>query len=185
MIICAGKSETFDFATSIGVGLVESAINLTRLCLFDRPEYLLFVGSAGSYGNHKILDIVESNISSNIELSFLQNNSYTPIDNVIKSYNENVSHETSSEPDKNIVNSSNYITTDAELAKRYLNHNIELENMEFFSVLKVAQEFEIPAAGIFVITNYCDKSAHEKFMKNHKEAMEKLSSYIKKENDNA
>ena len=52
MIICAGRNETFPFAHPIGVGLIESAINLTRMCLFDKPDYLLFVGSAGSYGNH-------------------------------------------------------------------------------------------------------------------------------------
>ena len=59
MIVCAGRNETFPFAQTIGVGLIESAINLTRLCLFDKPEYLLFIGSAGSYGEHKIFDIIE------------------------------------------------------------------------------------------------------------------------------
>ena len=48
------------FTKSIGVGLVSSAINLTKICLFNRPEFILFIGSAGSYGNHKIFDIVES-----------------------------------------------------------------------------------------------------------------------------
>ena len=55
MIICAGRNEIFAFAHPIGVGLIESAINLTRMCLFDKPDYLLFVGSAGSYGNYKFL----------------------------------------------------------------------------------------------------------------------------------
>ena len=41
MIICAGRNETFPFAQTIGVGLIESAINLTRICLFNKPEYLL------------------------------------------------------------------------------------------------------------------------------------------------
>ena len=66
MIICAGRNETFAYAHSIGVGLIESAINLTRMCLFDKPDYLLFVGSAGSYGNYKVFDIVESKRASNI-----------------------------------------------------------------------------------------------------------------------
>ena len=180
MIICAGNNETFDFALPMGVGLIESSINLTRLCLFDKPDFLLFVGSAGSYGNYKIFDIVRSSIASNIELSFLQNKSYTPIDNVIKSYNDIVSHETMKQKDKNIVNSSNYITTDAQLAKRYLALGIELENMEFFSVMRVAQEFEIPAAGIFVVTNYCDKNAHQTFLANHNRAMILLEEYVNK-----
>ena len=85
MIVSAGNNETFSFATPIGVGLIESAINVTRLCLFDKPDYILFIGSAGSYGKHQIFDIVESSSGSNVELSFLEDNSYTPIDNVIKS----------------------------------------------------------------------------------------------------
>ncbi len=58
MIICAGNNETFDFAEPMGVGLIDTAINLTRLCLFDKPEFLLFVGTAGSYGNHNIFDVL-------------------------------------------------------------------------------------------------------------------------------
>ncbi len=84
MIVCAGNNETFPFATPIGVGLIDSAINLTRLCLFDKPEYILFVGSAGSYGEYDIFDIIESSNASNIELSFFEDNSYTPIDNMVK-----------------------------------------------------------------------------------------------------
>ena len=53
MIISAGNKEIFDFATPIGVGLIESSINLTRLCLFNKPDFLIFIGSAGSYGNKK------------------------------------------------------------------------------------------------------------------------------------
>ena len=174
MIVCAGNNETFPFATPIGVGLVESTINLTRLALFDKPEFLIFIGSAGSYGKYKIFDIVESMTASQIELSFWQNNSYTPIDNVIEA--NKIKDEKNRE--KIIVNSSNYICTNIELAKYYVNHNIHLENMEFFSVLKVAQEFEIPVLGIFVVTNYTDKNAHEEFIKNHKKAKELLTKYI-------
>jgi nucleoside phosphorylase len=83
MIVSAGKSEVFDFSYPIGVGMVVSAINLTQLCLFDKPEFLLFVGSAGSYGEHNIFDIVESKGAGNIELSFLQDKSYSVVDNVI------------------------------------------------------------------------------------------------------
>lgn len=58
MILCAGNNESFSFATPIGVGLIESTINLSRLCLFDKPEFILFIGSAGSYGEQNIFDIV-------------------------------------------------------------------------------------------------------------------------------
>jgi nucleoside phosphorylase len=171
MIVCAGRKETFKFAESIGVGLVESAINLTRHCLFNKPNFILFIGSAGSYGNYKVFDIIESKRASNLELSFLSNDSYTPLDNVLESENKMARNDT-------IVNSSNYISTNEELTKKFAGYEIGIENMEFFSVLQVAKEFEIPVAGIFVVTNYTNKNAHEDFIKNHDEAMGRLTKYL-------
>ena len=173
MVVCAGNSENFDFAYPIGVGLIESTINLTGLALFDRPEFLIFVGSAGSYGEAKIFDIKTSMIASNIENSFWVNDSYTPLDNVIEAKKIKDKQESSI-----IVNSSNYITTNKNLAKHYLKHNIHLENMEFFSVMRVAQEFEIPVLGIFVVTNYTDKNAHRDFLANHNRAKKLLNEYM-------
>jgi len=172
VIICAGNNETFEFATPMGVGLIETAMNLTRLCLFDKPEFLLFVGTAGSYGRHDIFDIVESKTAANIELAFLEKKAYTPLDNVVSS-------QTEGQKDI-IVNSSNYISTDAELVKKFLNFGVEIENMEFFSVLRIAQEFDIPAGGVFCVTNYCNEAAHEDFLKNHEKAKEKLTLHVKK-----
>ena len=137
MIICAGNNETFDFATPMGVGLIESAMNITRLCLFDKPEFLLFVGTAGSYGKHEIFDIIESKTASNIELGFLDSCAYTPLDNVVSTNTANTQDI--------IVNSSNYISTCKEQTKKFLKFGVEIENMEFYSVLKIAQEFNIPA----------------------------------------
>ncbi len=170
MIICAGNNETFDFATPMGVGLIESAMNLTRLCLFDKPEFLLFVGSAGSYGEHKIFDIVESKTASNIELGFLNADAYTPLDNVVSTNTQNT-HDV-------IVNSSNYISTNKELCKKFLKLGVGIENMEFFSILKVAQEFNIPAGGVFCITNYTNENAHEDFLKNHTQAKKLLKEHV-------
>ena len=175
MIICAGKTEQFDFAVPVGVGMLEVAMNLTRLCMAEKPKFLLFVGTAGSYGEKKIFDIVESKTAANIENSFFTGGSYTPIDNVVSSI-EDVSRET-------LVNSSNYITTDKTLGKYYMAQNIHLENMEYFAVLKVAQSFGISAGGVFIVTNYCDESAHEDFLKNQKEAMDKLSAYMRNDKE--
>ena len=171
MIVCAGRNETFKFAETIGVGLIETSINLTRHCLFNKPDMLLFIGTAGSYGKHEIFDIIESKRASNIELSFLRNDSYTPLDNVLESENKMTRNDT-------IVNSSNYISTNFELSKQFIEYGIGIENMEYFSVLQVAKEFEIPVAGIFIITNYTNEKAHEDFIKNHKEAMSILAKYL-------
>ena len=172
MIICAGNNETFPFAQPIGVGLIETSMNLTRLCMFDKPEFLLFVGTAGSYGNAKIFDIIESKTASNIELAFLTNDAYTPLDNVI-STNETNKKDI-------VVNSSNYISTNEEITKNFLKFGLGIENMEFFAVLKIAQEFDIPAGGVFCITNYTNKNAHEDFIKNHEQAKELLTVHVKK-----
>lgn len=172
MIICAGNNETFDFAQPTGIGMVETAMNLTRLCLFDKPEFLLFVGSAGSYGNHKIFDIVESKTASNIELSFLTNDAYTPLDNVVTTNTTDVKDI--------VVNSSNYISTNKELTSKFLGLGIGIENMEFFAVLQVAQEFNIPAGGVFCVTNYTDVNAHKDFIENHEKAKMLLTDHVKK-----
>jgi len=172
MIICAGNNEHFSFATPMGVGLIETAMNLTRLCLFDKPEFLLFVGSAGSYGDAKIFDIIESKTAANIELAFLNKDAYTPLENVI-------STNTTNKQDV-IVNSSNYISTNADLTKKFLNFGIGIENMEFFSVLAVAKEFDIPAGGVFCITNYTDNNAHKEFLANHNKAKELLEEHVKR-----
>ncbi len=173
MIVCAGREEMFDFAHPIGVGLVESTINLSRLALFDKPDFLLFIGSAGSYGEFKIFDILHSRGATQIELSFLDGRSYTPIDNAITSEGLSIPHDT-------MINSSNYITTDSSVWPKMKQFGIGAENMEFFSLLSVAKEFEIPAGGIFVVTNYCDEKAHKEYKKNIANAMALLENYVKK-----
>ncbi len=170
MLICAGDIEQIKGAVPIGVGLINSAINLTRLCLMNPPEFLLFVGTAGSYGKKGIFDIFETKTASNIEQGFLSKSAYTPLDNIISTA-EDVSRET-------IVNCSNYITASKKVSEQYLKLNLQAESMEFYSVLAVAKEFNIPAGGLFVITNYCYEDAHEQFIKNHKEAINLLENKI-------
>ncbi len=170
MIVCAGEIEQFAFATPVGIGLMDVAINLTKLCIQSPPDSILFVGTAGSYGETELMSIIESSSSSNIEQAFLRDDAYTPIDTTIL-LSKDVSHET-------IINSSNYICTNEDIAKMYLKKNIHLENMEFYAVLKVAKEFGIPAKGIFIVTNYCNTQAHNDFKKNHKRAMQKLTTHI-------
>jgi nucleoside phosphorylase len=172
MFICAGESEQFNFALAVGIGMTDVAINLTKLCMSEKPKFIYFVGTAGSYGEKQIFDIVESKTAANIENSFFNAGAYTPIDNMVSSA-EDVSRET-------IINSSNYITTDPKLSKAYLSKNIHLENMEYYAVLKVARSFGIPVAGAFIVTNYCDQNAHKDFMRNHSEAIQKLTEYIRR-----
>ncbi|MCF6172682.1 MAG: purine-nucleoside phosphorylase [Campylobacteraceae bacterium] len=182
-IICAGNNEQFDFAKSIGIGLINSSINLTKLLLKSKPKSILFVGTAGSYGNLRPFEIIQSSVSTNIETGYFFDNCYIPIDNKIISLNDNVSCETTNKKEI-LVNSSNYITTNKEISNRFLKNGIEAENMEFFSILTVANKFNIPAFGIFIITNYCDEHAHKDFILNHKKAKQKLTTYVRKQVSN-
>lgn len=171
MIISAGRTEQFEFARTVGVGLIEPCINLSKILMFDPPKELVFVGSCGSYGKAKIGDVLESTCASNIENSFFSG-AYTPLDNIVCLENSDVSYET-------IINSSNYITTDKSLWQGYLSHKIQAENMEFFAVLKMAEHFLVKTKGIFVVTNYCDQNAHQDYLKNYAKAKEILSQYLK------
>lgn len=183
MFVCAGNGEEFEFAQKVGVGLVESAINLTRLCLEKKPDCLIFVGSAGGYSLElPLLELCISDHATQIESSALLGESYTPIENHICALKD-VSHETiqrikSLGLQEVVVNSSNYITTDIHHANRMQKKGILLENMEFFSVLSVANTFEIPAIGVFCVSNYCGENAHQEFVGNRRDVMERLRGVI-------
>ncbi|WP_298086099.1 purine-nucleoside phosphorylase [uncultured Campylobacter sp.] len=134
------------------------------------PREIIFIGSAGLYKDGEVFKIYESSAAANIEISSLENKSYSPIESEIASV---VPRGTCK------VNSSNFITTDKNLAHELFARGYFLENMEFFAVLKVAQKFQIPAYGIFVATNFCDKNAHTDFIKNHEQAKKELEKYLK------
>lgn len=172
MILSAGKIELIKHSTSIGIGLIQSAMNLTKICIEQKPKFLLFLATAGSYGNKKIHEIYKSNMAKNIELSYLKNQSYSPISLFIDSIFPDVPYGTF---ENCIVNSSNFITNSYKSSKLFLHHDCDIENMEFFSVLQVANAFNIPAFGIFYITNYCNENARNSFVCNHEIAKLKLN----------
>ena len=134
------------------------------------PREIIFIGSAGLYKEGEIFEIYESSSAANIEISSLENKSYSPIEGEIASVVPRGTCKT---------NSSNFITTDQNLAHELFDRGYFLENMEFFAVLKVAQKFQIPAYGIFVATNFCDKNAHADFIRNHEQAKKELEKYLK------
>ncbi|RDU62608.1 purine-nucleoside phosphorylase [Helicobacter didelphidarum] len=187
MFICVGDNESFSFAKNVGIGLIESAIGTTKICLQHTPKRLIFIGSAGSYDSDiSIGEIFYSFCATQIELSFLEGKSYTPIENSIQMESfKIVSHETKNTHTVNtlgvlqaIVNSSNYITKTSEFNQLMLRANIQLENMEFFSVLKVAQYFEIPCFGIFCVSNFVHENSHEEFLQNHHSVKKKLKHFV-------
>lgn len=177
MFVCAGKIERFDFAVPIGIGLVDAAASIARICETRKPEKLLFVGTAGSYGELAVGDIVKAHRAVSIEPTFFSGRAYTPLSlDPIASVGGNVSRET----DSLVVNSPNFITTDCAVWKSMTIRRIGLENMEFYAVVKIAMRYRIEVEGVFGVTNYCDKNAHRDFSDNHRTMMAKLEAYIKR-----
>lgn len=151
----------------------------------ESVDSLVFVGSAGAYSKDiEIGDVYISDTVSHIESSFLYDKAYTPLDNCIQSNiltnKYLVSYETLhiESCKKATVNSSNYITTDEETAMRFTHAGISLENMEFFSIMRVAQYFNIPCVGVFAVSNYCHQNAHAEFMRNHSKIKQILLGHV-------
>ncbi len=121
----------------------------------------------------KLLEIYESAHCFNVEASKLTNAFYSPAECEI---NLNVSYETKK------CNSSNYICTDENLAARFADLGLELENMESFAVLSVAKRFGISATCFLCATNFCDKNAHQSFLQNHAQAKKNLEHFLQEKN---
>ena len=212
LIVCAGKNEDFSFAKSIGVGLVEASAGLCELLFkfnagcagTKKPDKIIFIGTCGLYqkGDKKglnavnlsengkikenlgaknltsekplqLLEIYESAHCFNVEASKLTNDFYSPVECEI---NLNVSYETKK------CNSSNYICTDENVAARFADLGLELENMESFAVLSVAKRFGISATCFLCATNFCDKNAHQSFLQNHAQAKKNLEYFLQEKN---
>ncbi|MFW5606191.1 MAG: purine-nucleoside phosphorylase [Campylobacter hyointestinalis] len=174
MIVCAGLNESFEFALPIGVGITSSAINLTKILTANKADEIIFVGTCGLYKDGNLLDIYESKTAVNLEISSLLRLSYSPLfSSPIVQDLKNVSCETL------ITNSSNFITTNIDIAHKFSELGLFMENMELYSVLETAKQFKIPARGILCATNFCEPNAHNEFIKNHKKAKINLEKYLK------
>ena len=121
----------------------------------------------------QLLEIYESAHCFNVEASKLTNDFYSPAECEI---NLNVSYETKK------CNSSNYICTDENVAARFADLGLELENMESFAVLSVAKRFGISATCFLCATNFCDKNAHQSFLQNHAQAKKNLEYFLQEKN---
>lgn len=187
-------------------GLMGEQSVVSELSEVSKPDKIIFIGTCGLYqkGDKKglnavnlsengkikenlgvknlasenqkplqLLEIYESAHCFNVEASNLTNDFYSPAECEI---NLNVSYETKK------CNSSNYICTDENLAARFADLGLELENMESFAVLSVAKRFGISATCFLCATNFCDKNAHQSFLQNHAQAKKNLEHFLQEKN---
>ncbi len=159
MFLCAGRTEQFSFAKPIGVGLVEAAIGSTLIAQ-NTKEPLIFIGTAGSYNE---IDTPIGSLCFVKKATQLELRGETPIEQIIQSVLPPiVSHETIFKT----CNSSTYITTNQNDADEFYKKGLQIENMEIFSVLSVANKFGLSAYGILYITNLCNENARKDYLKN-------------------
>jgi purine-nucleoside phosphorylase len=179
--ISAGRGEIFKGVEPVGVGLVESGIGLTRLLLQRERKGVIFVGTIGSYGKLKIGDEVWSCVATQLELGKMENRCYSPISLQVKNrhFSQWISQFTPYLPSTQVkINSSNYITTDWKSAPLFRKEGVEGESMEFFTILKVAEKFQLPAVGYFVVTNYTNSTAHRDYLQNLPVARRKIENFL-------
>lgn len=186
--------------------LISGQSIVSELSVANKPDKIIFIGTCGLYqkGDKKglnavnlsengkikenlgaknlasenqkplqLLEIYESAHCFNVEASKLTNAFYSPAECEI---NLNVSYETKK------CNSSNYICTDENVAARFADLGLELENMESFAVLSVAKRFGISATCFLCATNFCDKNAHQSFLQNHAQAKKNLEHFLQEKN---
>lgn len=188
------------------VGIMDEQSVASELSVANKLDKIIFIGTCGLYqkGDKKglnavnlsengkikenlgaknragenqkplqLLEIYESAHCFNVEASKLTNDFYSPAECEI---NLNVSYETKK------CNSSNYICTDENVAARFADLGLELENMESFAVLSVAKRFGISATCFLCATNFCDKNAHQSFLQNHAQAKKNLEHFLQEKN---
>lgn len=170
LFVCAGGAESFKNTFNCGIGLVNASINLSKFLSTKKqlPKKLVFIGTCGLYDIKKeLFSVIISKTATNIEISALLNMSYSPIINA-------------QNPQNCAINSSNFITKDLSIAKKFHKLNLVAENMEFYAICEVAKAFNLECEGIFCATNYCQSNAHEQFLAGHKRAIEILKNFIEK-----
>jgi purine-nucleoside phosphorylase len=183
-LISSGNLEIFPDVRPVGIGLIESAIKLSHIISLKEKKVkgIIFIGTIGSYGNLSIGTEVYSYSAYQIESSKIEGKSYSPIQ--LKIENKKIKkylpyfRELYKLPFIKI-NSSNYITTDFQIAnllrKKY---KIDGESMEFYSILKISEYYNLPTLGYFVVTNYNNKFAHKKYLKNIEMAKKKINNFL-------
>lgn len=182
-------------------GLMSKQSVASELSVASKPDKIIFIGTCGLYQKNEslnlskkseikgnlgaknlarenqkplqLLEIYESAHCFNVEVSKLTNAFYSPAECEI---NLNVSYETKK------CNSSNYICTDENVAARFADLGLELENMESFAVLSIAKRFGISATCFLCATNFCDKNAHQSFLQNHTQAKKNLELFLQEKN---
>ena len=152
---------------TIGIGLVDSAINLTRI--LEEYAYLkniIFIGTAGAYKDSKLKigDLVQAKETGLFSLSQYEGDSYLP-NKMIKKISCN---QFSGIEAVQVASVLEINRRGEKLAKVFWKTGYSAEHMELFSVARVAKKFNKNIYSVLGVSNIVNQSAHQDWLKNNK-----------------
>jgi nucleoside phosphorylase len=154
---------------TIGIGLIDSAINLNQILLNNRDiKNVIFVGTAGAYQNSNlsIYDVVQGVKTDLFSLPFYERCSYFP-SKMVTSLELN---EFENLKKTNVASVLDINASSESFKNLFKDTGFQLEHMELFSVARVAKLLNKKVYSIFSISNIVDENAHEDWKKNNKTA---------------
>ncbi len=184
LIVAATKSEInseiiLGFSTLItGVGMVNTAVNLTKELVNNNYDLVINMGIAGSFNSLiKVGDVVEVEEDILSEIGFEDGNSFSEFTDI----NIQNSYKNQSRTSLKKVNSITVNTVhgnEESIAEIKTRLNPDIESMEGAAVLKVCQEFNIPCMQIRSISNKVEKRNKDNW--NIELAIKNLNSEVEK-----
>jgi len=184
LIVAATKSEInseiiLGFSTLItGVGMVNTAVNLTKELVNNNYDLVINMGIAGSFNSLiKVGDVVEVEEDILSEIGFEDGNSFSEFTDI----NIQNSYKNQSRTSLKKVNSITVNTVhgnEESIAEIKTRLNPDIESMEGAAVLKVCQEFNIPCMQIRSISNKLEKRNKDNW--NIELAIKNLNSEVEK-----
>jgi hypothetical protein len=176
LLISAGRTEVIPGTIPVGVGFLEAGLQLARLLEGGEWDEVLFLGTAGSYGEIPPFWLIESWVGVQWEVGWVEGKGYTPIELRVEAPKPETPLKLPPLPKgEGVLNSSHYITTDWEIARQFRNLGAVGESMEHFGIIRVGALFQIPVRGLYLVTNYTDPAAHLSYRQNLPKALEILT----------
>lgn len=165
---------------SLGIGFLDSALNLEKLICSNTITEIVFIGTAGSYNKAlSIGEIVSINSTAALNLGAVLGLAY------VAGKQESFELEVFKDFKPAKCFSSLEISREEIIAEKLIAQNSAdkflVENMELYGVAAVAAKNKIPLKSLLGITNYINPNAHEDWKANNLSVSEKLCVIVRNE----
>ncbi len=171
------KDLTHTLIQSLGIGFLNSALNLEKLIQVQAITEIIFIGTAGSYTDSlEIGEIVTVSSSSALNLGAVLELAYVPTKQ--EHFDLNIFEGFKSAQCFSSLEISRQEIIAEKLIAQNQSEKYLVENMELYGIAAVAKRHEIPLRALLGITNYINPNAHEDWKANNLEVSKKLCASI-------